>query len=119
VWPEGDIGNERSAALLLRVDERPVPPTVLEWVVDDSLVAYSKICTHAGCPVALFRERDDALFCPCHQSTFAVTRGAVPTFGPAARALPQLPLGIDEEGYLVALGDFEAPVGPSFGSATL
>ena len=35
-------------------------------------------------------------------------------FGPAARALPQLPMGLDQEGYLVALSDFEEPVGPSY-----
>jgi ubiquinol-cytochrome c reductase iron-sulfur subunit len=83
--------------------------------VVDGLVAYAKVCTHAGCPVGLFRERDDALFCPCHQSTFDVRRGAEPTFGPAARALPQLPLAVDDEGYLVAAGDFTEQVGPAFG----
>ncbi len=99
--------------LLLRLSEPAVPPTRLEWIVADSLVAYSKVCTHAGCPVALYRQQDNALFCPCHQSTFNPAAGAVPTFGPAARALPQLPLGIDEQGYLVALGDFQEPVGPA------
>jgi ubiquinol-cytochrome c reductase iron-sulfur subunit len=82
--------------------------------VVENVVAYSKVCTHAGCPVALYREQDDALFCPCHQSTFDPSRGAVPTFGPAARALPQLPLGLDDQGYLVALDDFQAQVGPAF-----
>ena len=112
IWPEGSIGHERSAVLLLRLAQPPQEPTRLEWIVDD-LVAYSKVCTHAGCPVALYRERDNALFCPCHQSTFDPSRGAVPTFGPAARALPQLPLGTDSAGYLVALGDFTAHVGPA------
>ena len=112
IWPEGSIADERSAVVLLRLQQPGVPPTQLDWVVDD-LVAYSKVCTHAGCPVALYRERDNALFCPCHQSTFAPNRGAVPTFGPAARALPQLPMGTDADGYLVALGDFEAQVGPA------
>ena len=112
IWPEDAIGHERSSVLLVRLQEAPEPPTVLDWVID-GLVAYSKVCTHAGCPVALYRERDNALFCPCHQSTFAPARGAVPTFGPAARALPQLPLGVDDEGYLVALGDFQAQVGPA------
>ena len=84
-------------------------------MVDGTVVAYSKICTHAGCPVALYRERDDVLFCPCHQSTFDVQRGATPVFGPAARNLPQLPLGTDDEGYLVALGDFTEQAGPAFG----
>jgi len=116
VWPEGAIGDEYSAVILVRLPgEAPQPPTRLEWVVNDELIAYSKVCTHAGCPVGLFRERDAALFCPCHQSTFDAARGAIPTFGPTARALPQLPMGLDDEGYLIALGDFQAQVGPAFG----
>ncbi|HEY8341115.1 MAG TPA: ubiquinol-cytochrome c reductase iron-sulfur subunit [Egibacteraceae bacterium] len=113
-WPQGAIGHERSAVLVLRLSTEAQPPTNLDWVVDGNLVAYSKICTHAGCPVALFRERDNVLFCPCHQSTFDASQGAQPTFGPAARNLPQLPLGV-EDGYLVALGDFTEQVGPAFG----
>ena len=112
IWPEGGIAHERSAVVLIRLRQPAERPTRLDWVVGD-LVAYSKVCTHTGCPVALYRERDNALFCPCHQSTFAASRGAVPTFGPAARALPQLPLATDPAGYLVALGDFEAQVGPA------
>ncbi|MBA2576232.1 MAG: Rieske 2Fe-2S domain-containing protein [Euzebyaceae bacterium] len=114
-WPNGAVGDEPSSLVVLRLSGQPQPPTDLDWVVDGSVVAYSKVCTHAGCPVALYRERDSALFCPCHQSTFDANRGAVPTFGPAARALPQLPLGVDADGYLVALGDFESQVGPAFG----
>ncbi|MGH3665362.1 MAG: Rieske 2Fe-2S domain-containing protein [Egibacteraceae bacterium] len=114
IWPEGAFGQERSAVLLLRLDRPPEPPTNLDWVVDGSLVAYSKVCTHAGCPVALFRERDEALFCPCHQSTFDTVHGAQPTFGPAARPLPQLPLGVNDSGFLIALGDFTEQVGPPF-----
>ena len=114
-WPEGAVGSETAAVVVLRLRDRPAEPTNAEWVVADRVVAYSKVCTHAGCPVALYRERDGALFCPCHQSTFDANRGAVPTFGPAARALPQLPLGADADGHLVALGDFEAQVGPAFG----
>jgi ubiquinol-cytochrome c reductase iron-sulfur subunit len=115
VWPENAIENEFASTLLLRLDIAPEEPTNLDWVVDERVVAYSKVCTHAGCPVALFRQRDGALFCPCHQSTFDVVRGAIPTFGPAARALPQLPLGLDDEGYLVALGDYTEQVGPAYG----
>ena len=116
VWPEGDIGHERSSVILVRLSgEEPLPPTNLEWVVQDGLIAYSKVCTHAGCPVGLFREQDNALFCPCHQSTFNARRGAIPTFGPTARALPQLPLGLDDQGFLIATGDFQAPVGPAYG----
>ncbi len=83
------------------------------WVVD-GIVAYSKLCTHVGCPVGLYQAQEALLLCPCHQSTFDVLAGAEPIFGPAARPLPQLPLAVDDEGYLVATGDFEAPVGPGF-----
>lgn len=115
VWPANNVGYEIAAALVLRPTVEPEAPTNLDWVVDGNLLAYSKVCTHAGCPVALFRETDEALFCPCHQSTFDVTAGARPTFGPAARSLPQLPLGVDDEGFLVARGDFPEPVGPPVG----
>jgi ubiquinol-cytochrome c reductase iron-sulfur subunit len=81
-------------------------------------VGYSKICTHAGCPVGLYRSEAHQLLCPCHQSTFDVLRGAVPVFGPAARPLPQLPMEVDDDGYLVARGDFNEPVGPSFWNVT-
>ncbi|MGH2811076.1 MAG: ubiquinol-cytochrome c reductase iron-sulfur subunit, partial [Actinomycetota bacterium] len=80
----------------------------------DGFVGFSKICTHAGCPVGLYQAESKELFCPCHQSTFAVLEGAKPTEGPATRPLPQLPVGIDGEGFLVAGGDFEEPVGPGF-----
>jgi ubiquinol-cytochrome c reductase iron-sulfur subunit len=116
VWPEGAINNEISAVIVVRLRNSMFEaPTNPEWVVNDELVAYSKVCTHAGCPVGLFRERDNALFCPCHQSTFDAVRGAMPTFGPTARALPQLPLGVDQEGFLIALGDFTQQVGPAYG----
>jgi ubiquinol-cytochrome c reductase iron-sulfur subunit len=116
VWPEGAINDEISAAILVRVGEGQLErPTNLDWVVNDQLVVYSKVCTHAGCPVGLFREQDNALFCPCHQSTFDALRGALPTFGPTARALPQLPLGVDGDGFLIALGDFTEQVGPAYG----
>lgn len=114
-WPDGAIGFERAAVLVMRLSEEPIRPTNLDWVIQESLVAYSKICTHAGCPVALFRERESSLFCPCHQSTFDVQRGCIPIFGPAARPLPQLPFGVDADGALIALGDFPTPPGPTLG----
>ncbi len=115
-WPEDAIGHERSAVIVIRLQARgPEPPTNPDWVIDEMVVAYSKICTHAGCPVGLFREVDDSLFCPCHQATFDVARAAEPVFGPAPRPLPQLPLGLDDDGALVALGDFHEPVGPGYG----
>jgi ubiquinol-cytochrome c reductase iron-sulfur subunit len=83
------------------------------WTVDN-IVAYSKICTHVGCPAALYDQNTHHILCPCHQSTFDAPRGAQVLFGPAPRPLPQLPLTTDSEGYLVARSDFTEPVGPSF-----
>ena len=87
--------------------------TVQNWTVDN-IVCYSKICTHVGCPAALYEQTTHHILCPCHQSTFDATRGAKVIFGPATRALPQLPMTVDAEGYLVARSDFTEPVGPSF-----
>jgi ubiquinol-cytochrome c reductase iron-sulfur subunit len=89
------------------------PPTVMNWTVD-GIVAYSKICTHVGCPVALYEQTTHHILCPCHQSTFDATRGAEVIFGPAARPLPQLPIGTDAQGFLIAKSDYHEPVGPSF-----
>ena len=86
---------------------------VPNWTVDN-IVAYSKICTHLGCPAALYEQTTHHILCPCHQSTFDAAQGARVLFGPATRALPQLPIGVDAQGYLVATGDFNEPVGPSF-----
>jgi len=92
----------------------PVPGKVVQnWTVDN-IVAYSKICTHVGCPAALYEQTTHHILCPCHQSTFDAVRGAEVIFGPATRALPQLPMTVDAQGYLVARHDFTEPVGPSF-----
>lgn len=112
VWPEGSVGTERAAVMVIRLREGPVPPTDLGGVVDGALVAYSRLCTHAGCAVALYRSRDQALFCPCHQATFDARRGAIPTGGPASVALPQLPMTVGPDGVLVATGDLSRPPGP-------
>jgi ubiquinol-cytochrome c reductase iron-sulfur subunit len=85
----------------------------MNWTVSN-IVAYSKICTHVGCPVALYEQTTHHILCPCHQSTFDAANGANVIFGPAARALPQLPLMVDDNGYLAAASDFTQPVGPSF-----
>ncbi|GAA2864062.1 ubiquinol-cytochrome c reductase iron-sulfur subunit [Pseudonocardia halophobica] len=76
--------------------------------------AFSKVCTHLGCPASLYDTRLQVFLCPCHQSQFKITEGARPIFGPAARPLPQLPITVDADGFLVARGDFPDPVGPSF-----
>jgi ubiquinol-cytochrome c reductase iron-sulfur subunit len=79
-----------------------------------NFVAYSKICTHAGCPASLYEQQTNRLLCPCHQSQFQITDNARPIFGPASRALPQLPITVDDEGYFVAVSDYKIPVGPAF-----
>lgn len=105
----------KAAVLLMRL-----PPGELNeresrasWSYD-GIVAYSKICTHVGCPVALYEQHTHHLLCPCHQSSFDVANEAKVIFGPAARPLPQLPISVDDEGYLIATSDFNEPVGPSF-----
>ena len=115
VFPEGEVGAADAQTLLLRVDpnDLQLPEGREEWA-PEGVLGYSKICTHAGCPVGLYRAESHELLCPCHQSTFDVLRGAEPTFGPADRPLPQLPIEIDADGYLVASGDFSEPVGPGF-----
>ncbi|MDN3496053.1 Rieske 2Fe-2S domain-containing protein [Planococcus sp. APC 4015] len=109
--------EEKAKAIVLLM--RLLPEDLIEaedrkdWSYD-GIVAYSKVCTHVGCPVALYEQQTHHLLCPCHQSQFDVTNGAAVIFGPAARPLPQLPITVDDEGYLVARSDFEEPVGPSF-----
>lgn len=116
VWPEGVDREETSATLLVRYPQdgtfKPRPGRD-NWAPDGN-VAYSKICTHVGCPVSLYRSTTHELLCPCHQSTFNVLDGAKPVFGPAARSLPQLPLYITDDGYLAAQSDYQEPVGPGF-----
>ncbi|MDQ3983473.1 MAG: Rieske 2Fe-2S domain-containing protein [Actinomycetota bacterium] len=115
VYPEGHVGSEDAQTLVLKIDREllDLPQERIDWA-PEGCIGYSKICTHAGCPVGLYRAQAHELLCPCHQSTFDVLRGAEPTFGPADRPLPQLPMGLDDEGYLVALGDYPEPVGPGF-----
>jgi ubiquinol-cytochrome c reductase iron-sulfur subunit len=115
VFPEGDPGSADGQAVLIRVAPGLLVPKPgrEDWTPQD-IVAYSKICPHAGCPVGLYEANRHTLLCPCHQSTFDVLRHAKPQIGPAAAPLPQLPLRIDAQGFLVARGDFSEPVGPSF-----
>jgi ubiquinol-cytochrome c reductase iron-sulfur subunit len=115
VFPEGHPGAADSQTLLIGLEPgtyRPLPGREA-WAAND-IVAYSKICTHAGCPVGLYQPDSHRLFCPCHQSVFDVLDGARPIDGPATRPLPQLPIAVDEEGYVVALSDFTEPVGPGY-----
>jgi ubiquinol-cytochrome c reductase iron-sulfur subunit len=109
------VGSGDSQAVLIRVQSGSLQlPADRLAGAPEGYVAYSKICTHAGCAVGLYLARLHQLRCPCHQSTFDVLNGAQPTYGPAARALPQLPIEIDPDGTIRALSDFTAPVGPSF-----
>jgi ubiquinol-cytochrome c reductase iron-sulfur subunit len=118
VIPEGyqdnDVALTKAATIIIKLAPGELqPPTVMNWTVQ-GIVAYSKICTHVGCPVALYEQTTRHILCPCHQSTFDATKGAQVLFGPAPRALPQLPITTDAQGYLIAASDYREPVGPSF-----
>lgn len=117
VFPEGHQHAADAPAVLIRTDSRELrlPADRAGWTVD-GIVAYSKLCTHAGCPVGLYAQALKQLQCPCHQSLFDVLTGATPIAGPAARPLPQLPIALDGDGALVARGDFSAPVGAGYWS---
>jgi ubiquinol-cytochrome c reductase iron-sulfur subunit len=104
----------KAVVLLVRMDPRVHKRDHREGASYNGIVAYSKICTHVGCPVALYEQQTHHLLCPCHQSTFDMADGAKVVFGPAKRPLPQLPITVDDEGYLVAEDDFNEPIGPSY-----
>ena len=111
--PLSDIGKDAVLLIRLRPEDFNLDPERLSWTYQ-GIIAFSKICSHMGCAVALYEQQTKHLLCPCHQSTFDVTRAAKVIFGPAARPLPQLAITVDEEGYLVAQAPFNEPVGPSF-----
>ena len=104
----------KSAIILVRMQPDQIRSQQGEGWDYQGILAYSKICTHVGCPIALYEQRTHHLLCPCHQSTFDLADAGNVVFGPAARSMPQLPIGVDEEGYLVAMSDFQVPIGPSF-----
>ncbi len=108
-----DIAKDALLLIRLRPEEFNLDTERLSWT-HEGIIAFSKICSHMGCAVALYEQTTKHLLCPCHQSTFDVTRAAKVIFGPAARPLPQLAITVDEEGYLVAQAPFNEPVGPSF-----
>jgi len=120
VFPAVTGGNIQadSATMLIRlrpeqVEEAQPRKGQAGWGYGD-YVAYSKICTHAGCPVSLYEQETSRILCPCHQSQFDVTQGAKPVFGPATRSLPQLPITVDSEGFFVARSDYHEAVGPTY-----
>jgi ubiquinol-cytochrome c reductase iron-sulfur subunit len=108
-----DIAKDAVLLIRLRPQEFNLEADRLA-MTHDGIIAFSKICSHMGCAVALYEQQTKHLLCPCHQSTFDVTRAAKVIFGPSARPLPQLDITIDNEGYLVARNPFSEPVGPSF-----
>ena len=109
------IEKAKSPIIVVRMDPNSIkiPESRRDWHVG-GILAYSKICTHVGCPISLWEQQTHHLLCPCHQSTFDLGNSGVVVFGPAARSLPQLPLKVNAEGYLVAQSDFTVPVGPSY-----
>ncbi len=104
------------------LEELDVGPELLA-VMPEGVMAFSRICPHAGCAVATYRyplyeptfNGPPAFVCPCHYSTFAVRQGGKLIFGPAGRDLPILPLGLNAQRELIALGDFVDRIGPSWG----
>ncbi|SNS07788.1 menaquinol-cytochrome c reductase iron-sulfur subunit precursor [Geodermatophilus saharensis] len=120
VFPAVPGGNRQTdvATMLIRLrpsqQEAAVPRAGQEDFGYGDYVAYSKICTHAGCPVSLYEQETSRILCPCHQSQFDVTQGAKPVFGPATRSLPQLPITVDDEGFFVARSDYIEAVGPTY-----
>jgi ubiquinol-cytochrome c reductase iron-sulfur subunit len=105
----------KSSTIVVRMRPEDITPSKgrENWGVS-GILCYSKICTHVGCPISLWEQQTHHLLCPCHQSTFDLADNGKVVFGPAGRALPQLPLMLDDEGYLVAQSDFTEPVGPSY-----
>ena len=108
-----DIAKDAVLLIRLRPEEFNLDAQRLSWT-HEGIIAFSKICSHMGCAVALYEQQTKHLLCPCHQSTFDVTRAAKVIFGPSARPLPQLAITVNDEGYLVAQAPFNEPVGPSF-----
>jgi ubiquinol-cytochrome c reductase iron-sulfur subunit len=112
-----DVLAQKAKAAVILVRMQPTEITPAEgrenWGVE-GILCYSKICTHVGCPISLWEQQTHHLLCPCHQSTFDLADNGKVIFGPAGHALPQLPMGVDDEGYLIALSDFTEPVGPSY-----
>jgi ubiquinol-cytochrome c reductase iron-sulfur subunit len=115
VFPEGSVGSADSQTLLIGLEPsqyHPLPGRE-NWA-PNGVVGFSKVCTHAGCPVGLYQPSEHRLFCPCHQSVFDVLQAARPVGGPASRPLPQLPLTTDPDGNVVARSDYTEPIGPGF-----
>ncbi|WP_310529519.1 Rieske 2Fe-2S domain-containing protein [Nocardioides sp.] len=109
------VQKAKGAIIIVKMEPEEIKPADGRdnWTVD-GVICYSKICTHVGCPISLYERTTHHVLCPCHQSTFDLADGAKVIFGPAHRPLPQLPLAVDEEGYLIAQAGFDEPVGASY-----
>ncbi len=132
VYPKGTVLTSAGSQPYITDSGQAVDQTVLIRLSDEDVttvpgretwapagyVAYSKLCTHLGCPVGLYEQQLELLVCPCHQSMFNVRNGGVPQFGPAPRPLPQLPLMFNDDGYLVAQSPYHEAVGPGFWERT-
>lgn len=105
----------KAAAIVVRMRPEDITPSEgrENWGID-GILCYSKICTHVGCPISLWEQQTHHVLCPCHQSTFDLADNGKVIFGPAGRPLPQLPLGVDDEGYIIAMSDFPDIVTPSY-----
>jgi ubiquinol-cytochrome c reductase iron-sulfur subunit len=117
IYPEGWVGEPDSQGIIVRdelarfsPDAQPSPEPI------EGVIAYSKLCTHMACPLGLYQQQSGTLLCPCHQALFDVLDGGRVLRGPASRPLPQLPLGVDADGVLIARGDFTEAVGTGFWS---
>lgn len=112
------IHGSRNSVMLIRLRAQDTARATLREGQEDfhygDYFAYSKICTHIGCPTSLYEQQTNRILCPCHQSQFDALQYGKPVFGPAARALPELPISVDEEGFMYAKGNFIEPVGPAF-----
>jgi ubiquinol-cytochrome c reductase iron-sulfur subunit len=112
----------RNPVMLIRIRPTDMPRVIKRQGQESfnfgEFFAFTKVCSHLGCPSSLYEQQSYRILCPCHQSQFDAMHFAKPIFGPAARALAQLPITIDSNGYLVANGDFVEPVGPAFWERT-
>ncbi|WP_406412465.1 Rieske (2Fe-2S) protein [Streptomyces halstedii] len=104
----------KAALMIVRIEPDDIKDKQSREWGHEGIVAFSKICTHVGCPISLYEQQTHHVLCPCHQSTFDLSDGARVIFGPAGHPLPQLRIGVNSEGNLEALGDFAEPVGPAF-----
>jgi ubiquinol-cytochrome c reductase iron-sulfur subunit len=112
--PDRIVSRGRDAIIVVRLTPDEIKTQQGPGWDYQGIIAYSKICTHVGCPINLYEKRTHHLLCPCHQSTYDLADSARVLFGPAGRNLPQLAVDVDDEGYLIARQGFAQPVGPSF-----